>query len=316
MDVRDQYIRWLKANPKDGSFREAMERYLDIEPDPGSLVSTLTGLLELTADKPLRTEMLAQMALTEEILGQWEKAGGHYLQAAGEQEGENGYPYLLKAARLMMEQGLTGDALELTGRIVSGSKDIGLILESTLLKAKVLLLDDRAQEARDMLSPLIDQAKDSEIYPRILFQYTEALYAAGDEALAGTILAQLRSLSETNPDYAIASFLVSGRSNERIKIIQTPNTLKYLKNLSTKTRTGDPAAMAYVQVGSFSVLENAKVLLSALQAGKMDAGILEKVVKDKKYYKVVVKTTDNPDAINALISTLKTMGYEGILIKP
>jgi tetratricopeptide (TPR) repeat protein len=315
-EARDQYIRWLKANPADGSFAEALARYVEIELDPANLVSTLSELLRLTADKTLKSGILAQMALTEEILGQLEKASGHYLQAFDGVDGENRFPYAYKAAQLLLEQGDTTEALELADKILSGSGDDPLKKETLLLKAKILLLDDQAGKAKELLLPLLEQTRESELYPRVLFHYIEALYSTGNEAEAGTRLSELQSLSKSNPDTAIASFLLSGMSGERIKIIQTPNTLKYLKSFSQKPKTETPGTLAYIQLGSFSAIENAQVLLAALQAKKLEGEIIERTVKEKKYYKVVMKTTDNPDAVNALLSMLKTYGYEGFLIKP
>jgi cell division protein FtsN len=76
------------------------------------------------------------------------------------------------------------------------------------------------------------------------------------------------------------------------------------------------AAKAFIQTGSFRDKENARFMVRDLKAKGFEARVMEVVIRDVRYYRVIVGSQQSTAQAQATLVRLKEAGYEGVLILP
>lgn len=311
----EKCYEWLKNNPEDPQYNYVLNNYIIKEENPHNLIDSLNKLLPSLKDEGLIIDVAITLAQIEEMMGRVEQACNHYDLAARKDKSSRKYTSLLNSARLFLEQGFHEKVLSITDEIIKNTNDQRLEIEAKLLQSKAYILSDKPDKSKLLLAELIKRNAGSEQYGRILFYYVDLLIYLGEKEEANLVLDKMRKQGSPNPEFSLGSMLLSGKHDMSIRLYQTPIFLHYDAAETEQKITPEPADGVFIQVGSFTVLENAKILQSELKDKKINAIIMEKTIDDKIHFKVVIKVIDEKVDINALIIKLKTLGYEGYLVK-
>jgi hypothetical protein len=172
----------------------------------------------------------------------------------------------------------------------------------------------RYSQAEAAFHTLSERYADAAIGPAVLlarrdFELRRGNNTGADEAV--------RELCRRYPAAPECELISRTGSDARVRLAPTPaRLLSGFIPQPVPARDEPGAGPAIVQTGSFRDEENAVYMVRALKNKGFEARVTEAVVREVRYYRVVVGSLQSTAQAQATLIRLKEAGFEGVLILP
>lgn len=286
--------------------------YIAFSQTPQDYTEELLQNTEKLSQKETKNKYI-KAAQVKETIGYLTEAAELYKKASLVVSGKKDFLALYKAAVLNTEMAFYEQAKTDVKAILLFSDDKNLRIKATILESKINLLTGNYKNAFNTMGSII---KSGDNLPEEFF------------TLAVQILEKAKQLNYNTKDFAKRYEILEIKNQipktTTIKPLKMPETIfnntQTIKpnNKTTETPTTKPTPeknndntiASGIQVGSFSVKDNANELKNALQKENFKVSITEKTINKKKYFSVIVEVDKKENLQNIMIG-LKEKGYEG-----
>jgi TolA-binding protein len=337
------YRSWLEASPSSPSFGAVLLRAAAAAPETGTALALLREYGPRVTDAGQRDECLGRQLTLLSLLGRSEEA------LALEQARPPTPSGRFDQALLAYELGELGQAERLASGVAQeGALDPEVAARAQHLLAVIFIETGRYSQAEAAFRTLAERYADAAIGPAVLLARRDFELARGNRTGADAAAQELCRRYPAAPECLLLSRTGSGA---RVRLAPTPARL--LSGLQipalpapetqsadrVSERSGDdrvsersgadrvserpsadrvserPSAdRAIIQTGSFRDEENASYMVRDLKAKGFEARVMEAVIRDVRYYRVVVGSQQS--TAQAMLIRLKEAGFEGVLILP
>lgn len=299
---------WLEANPGSAEFGNVLLRAAAAAPQTAAALALLAEYGPRVADPAQRAECLQRRLELLALLGRTEEA-----LALAQAQPSTSAGWLVQAA-FLYELGELREAEQLlAGPAQAADIEPQAAARRQYLLALIYAETGRFAQAEAAFRTLQDRYADAAIGPAVLLALREFQLRRGNETAASEAERELRLRYPASPECA----LLSG-SGSRVKLAPTPARLLSGLHSASGSSFAAPDAEApgtmYVQAGSFRDRANAADLARDLKAGGLEARVAEAVVREVRYYRVIVGPRQTPAQAQQTLLRLKEAGFEGILI--
>ena len=239
-----------------------------------------------------------------QVRGELQKASEYFEKASLTVKGDKDFMSLYRSALLETEMAHYRNAETKLRAILTFSDDPLLRIKSATLTARIKISQDLTDEGYSILKNIFAETQKLPV---------ETIYLASDfykRYNEKMDLSELKSFIEKNQSTLNSEYMeISPILNPDLVFSQFDLAMPdiYKQNDETEPEADEPA---YIQLGSFSVKENADDMLKTLIIKGYEAVIKIKKVNGKDYYAVAIMV-DQSDEIQNLIITLKESGFEG-----
>ena len=260
-----------------------------------------------------KRDLLKAAAELKSSLGEIDSAADLYEEASLAVAGNKDFDALYRSALLHTEMAHYRKAETLTRAISTFSDNSSLRIKSAVLTSRILALQDKTEQAYDILKNIIS-SMDS--LPDYLAYWINDFYKLYSDRLDLSGLKKLLDKYDLKDYLDVNNILtpefVFGRGDELVETIveSKENNNKVQEQYEAEENKESPV---YIQLGSFSVRENAEDLLKHVKEKGFDAKIGEKEVNGKEYIVVYVPVVDMDNIQNQYIR-LKEAGFEGYTV--
>lgn len=106
------------------------------------------------------------------------------------------------------------------------------------------------------------------------------------------------------------------RPNTNVETVTKPQTTTQTTNKVPSTTSTNASGMYTIQVGAFSVVDNANKIIAQLRLEGISANLKKDVVNGKTIYRVQAGSANNKEDLNALVSRIKNITtLQGKIVK-
>ena len=346
----ERYASWLEENVGHRDFL----RYLLFTSERTDTLAQARNLLEEhLGDVPAgnqRRAVLLRLGYLTELGSDLEAAAGYYAQASlNTDSGLQDYASLLRAGFLYLELGQADAAFDAASRIARGS-DIGSVrLRARILQARSLSYMEQQEEAAAIIDALFAEYED---VPPV-----EVMFAAWDVARsltpsqAQTLGLDAPSLGERlqrSYPRSIEASIIGG--SDSISLASSPSRIlpasvgsemesepltpqessvgpddavgpdgaaPAVPSENAGAEAATESTVSAIQIGSYTVEENATEHVRELRETGEDARTIEVTVDGRQYYRVYIpipETRRDPAGVQRFMLELRDRGIEGIYI--
>jgi len=326
------YQEWLKNNSTHPEFYKVLYHFSAIEENPLTILSVLQKYSQFIKNQQQKHLIEKHIALIYELLGDIDHAIYYYKLAFTDLAAWKNDTSLLYPAKLLVAKGLYEQAKEWLYTISGFLLDDISYAEALFLTAKINILLQHKEKALKILLHIKSRFQKSDILAKCLLALIEFYLEQGEKAEAQAIFSELEKDFAHTPEYVLADLIVNGAKNKKILIDFYPLPYRYLET----TQLGEESHSAisvqkeaetipdktpvqdkyHICVGSYQVYKNANIQLQELSDKGLKAEIIEKEIKGKRYFRVVIKHGYNYEQAQNFIIQLKNSGFkESFLIK-
>ena len=320
-----QYRVWLKDHGDSPDLFVALIRYSDVETDPRVAMSLMKELLTALTEEQ-RPEIARRIALLAELTGDIDAAAEFYALAA---EGLS-TTLQLNRASILIEEGLFSEAETLLSGLLSGAEDPEAMARTLALLGDLRVIEQRFDEAEEYFrraletvtemqtssssaTPLSATLLSATPLPRILLGLYETYIGMGAPQRAQEVLDRMKTEHALAPEYLLAA-----RSDA---VVYAPTPVKtilvsvvgetVLLPSQNQVQAGQHRGATLIQMGSFSVLDNAQHMVAELEQAGFQARIREADVRGGLFYRVVLSEAVAEEHVQRTLIQLKEKGFEG-----
>jgi len=284
------YEQWLSENREDPDFTEILIY-------SASLISSVSDSLDFLfkhesfVNNEKRQIFNLRIARTYELIFQNYKAAEYYKKAARNRDGSLNYEYYLKYLSINYQQGNI-PSMEIINNILLSETEEAVYIKALIFKAELLKYEGDNNGA----IAILHQSEYLNIYPELQLALWEIHLLDNNYSAAAFIL---REMNEKFPD-SIELQIMEGTVQKTTRISDL-----FLKSAdSVPVREPDKA---YIQVGSFSNMDNAESLSEDLKSNHFEYFH----ITIDNITKVIVSDSSSPES---LLSRLKEKGFIGFTI--
>ena len=286
--------------------------------DAGTRISPEAHIKELLDDSDKSDEQrrmdYIEAAEIKQLTGDIGEAAELFKKASLTVKGQKDFVSLYRAAVLNIEMASYRAAEADLRAILTFSDDYRLRVLANVQNARIDRLNGRFENAKAIMTEIFESSDyipaEAIYFSGILFSQedfynlTSGLDITAEDYLSYSPMLTPENVFGTFKDYEDAA-------TETQTTVNTVNTVE-IDNSTAATQTEDSTQTyaAGIQLGSFSVKENAEDLKKTLKNVEYESIIKMKNVNGKDYYTVVVPV-ENVSSIQQLIIELKEKGFEG-----
>jgi|GEM_PF-5049264 len=242
-----------------------------------------------------------EAAEIKQLTGDLKGAAVLFKKASLTVKGKKDFISLYRATVLNIEMAFFREAEADLRAILTFSNDAELRIKSTILSARLKKNDGAADEARAIMISIFSS---SEPIPNEAFHFASEIF---DDAEFSELCSHA-SANGWSDRYLklkplITPEIVFGKYNGGFIIAEPADAL-------SEESSNSEALAASIQLGSFSVRENAEDLQKTVNESGWAAEVRNKTVNDREYFTVVVPISKGK-AVQQIIIELKEKGFEG-----
>ena len=269
---------------------------------PEEYENQLTAELEASTESE-RRDIFLKLAEIKKISGDLKSAAEYYEKASLAVKGKKDFQALYQSALLFSETAEYRTAEAHLRAITTFSDDVSLRISAAVLNARIKTAQGMIEDAYSLLTGVIDaNVKLSE--EALMFAYD--FYKGNNDRFDMNPLKVFIDEQKINMPYHEVKRMITP---ETLNLI--PSTISAVQTIADEISSVEKDSSAvYIQLGSFSVKDNALDLIKELKKSGWDAVIKEKTVNNEDFFAVAVPVTDN-DEVQNIIIRLKEDGYEG-----
>jgi hypothetical protein len=314
------YRSWLAANPDSARFGSVLLAAASAAPETGTALALLGEYGPRVTEAGERDECLGRRLTLLSLLGRFEEALALERARSPTPSGR------IERALLAYEIG----ELEEAERLVSDLLKEGALEPEAAARAQYLLAviyteTGRYPQAETAFRTLAGNS-DAAIGPAVLIARRDFELARGNKPGADEAAQELCLRYPAAPE----CLLVSGKGPDtRVRLAPTPARLLSGLEAQPAPASGERetpgadrvserygAGGAVIQAGSFREEENAGDMVRELKNKGFEARIMAALIRDVRYYRVVVGSRQSQAQAQATLVRLKEAGFEGALILP
>jgi hypothetical protein len=305
----NEYNAWLESNPDSPEFSGISIQAANLEPGIENKTIILQRAAGKSNDPEVRHGILVMLAEIEELAGNPVSSQQFYQDASFAVPGSKDFESLLRSALLLLDLGEYRTAEAQSRAIIDTCREEDVKNRAIILLSRIYYMTDREQEALDFF--YMDEEWQKKPYPPEgllwIFELSKRLKVSDLSAIA------LEELAARYPD-SLELSLISGDA----EYLPSPSTFITLAD-GAESKTVPPqestnpieeATAISIQTGSFSVKENAEYATADLKAEGFDTRIVERIINDKTFYRVIVPDVEL-DNLQEILLQLKEKGFEG-----
>jgi tetratricopeptide (TPR) repeat protein len=326
------YQEWLKQNTNHPELYQVLCHFSEIEENPLTVLSVLQKYRQFIKNQKQQHLIEKQIALMHEMLCDVEQAIYYYKLAFSDLKLWANDIILLNPAKLLISQGLYEQAKEWLYKISDFLKDDLPYAEALFLTAKLNILLQNQELALKILLHMKSKYQKTGIYAKCLLALIELYLEQGKKSEAQAIFFELQKYCTHAPEFVLADLILNETKNKKPIIDFYPLPYRYLKPIQVidkshattsennqKENTPNTSSSQneyFICIGSFTIHENARILLENLSDKRLDAEIMKKTIKDKEYFRVVLAHKYTYTQALEIVNQLKKLGFkESFLIK-
>ncbi|MEW5816120.1 MAG: hypothetical protein AB1798_12090 [Spirochaetota bacterium] len=307
-DALIKYNTWLEENKRDKNYSAVFFHMLSLEKDPKKIIDLIMKNIPGITAASERHKAVTLLASLEETLGLIEDAQKHYQLASTLLPNSRDYKSLFISAALLFETGEFQRASEQAASIMLECPVSEIRMDAQLLLGKLYLKQNDVNKVTEIITSALQGENRQKFSPAQLLAIYELSNAVGNREYSLFAVEELKSRFPGSPEYALA------RKENNVEIEYYPNPSFYLE-VTEAPEASTQATIKYlsIQTGSFLVRENAEYMVKDLKTADFNAEIIEKVLNNKIYYKVIIRNILMDDSQTTLMR-LKDTGFEGFLL--
>ena len=306
------YRAWLAANLDSGSFGAVLLQAASAAPEASLALALLGEFAPRVADPGQRAEALGRQLGLLRLMGRFEEA------LALERAQAPAAPGLYAQAVLLYEQGEREQAEKLLSALLQAggqSLEPETAARSHYLLAVIYTETGRLAQAEACFRLLDERYAASSISPAVLLARRELERRRNNPAGAEEAAKELCRRFPASPECALAS-----GTEGRVRLSPTPARLLPALEQQPVPAPGPQETVSspgtLVQIGSFRDEENARCLVRDLKAKGFQARVVEALIREVRYYRVVAGSVQSPEQAQDMLVRLKEAGFEGVLLLP
>ncbi len=314
----EAHKEWLRKNTEHNNYYTVLEKTITLFTNIDNVISFLKEQIQYLKTNSQRFQILHILGQYEKLSGDFESAQRHYQLASSFDKGVLGLKALFSSAYLLFQMGELDRCENQIKKILSNEEqlDNNTIKQTWLLYSNVLASKNKTVKAKQICDMVYKKYEDSlssqEVY--ILYSVSKNVGLNEIEKKTSDII---RKKYPQSPEY---SLVYGGPVEELVwpRFYLTPEkaTTKETQ-VQTESYNGEKEdqnnEFVMIQIGSFTVIDNAKTMVSTLEKKGFSAVIKEKTVRQTIYYTVVLPKIPKGKSQEFLIK-LKDKGIEGFLI--
>jgi tetratricopeptide (TPR) repeat protein len=306
------YRAWLQDNAGSGDFAAVLLQAASAAPEAGTAIALLTEFGPRVTDAGELAECLRRLVALLRLVGRSEEALALLRAQAPSPWG------LLEQAVLLYEQGELAETERLLAGMVrenSPPLEPETAARCFYLLALIYTGTSRYSQAEAAFRTIAERFGEASVGPAVLLARRDFESRRANLAGSEAALQELGRRFPASPEYSLASGTGSG---SRVRLAPTPARLLSGLGPQQVPAPGGPetpaAAMALVQTGSFRDEENARSMARDLKAKGFEARVAEAVIREVRYFRVLVGGRQSTSQAQAMLVQLKEAGYEGVLL--
>jgi tetratricopeptide (TPR) repeat protein len=340
------YEEWLKSHTDDPQFPAVLRRCGELKKNPYSTLELYRGNVGNLKDPGQRTVFYREIAQLYTLLGDYRAALEYFERAYERLDGARGDdPWLATVPCLYIACGENDKAYEWVVRVDPAVREPSLRAELNYALLEIYLARRQVPYAEKALTVLESEFKSTSAFPKALFRCGLFWYAQNDKDKARAYHERLTREFPGSLEARAAAALWSDRGAGNISLLADPHDLlgaegfiadavkKTVPDIKPQpndnTRQPDeikndaaadqskqgktPAGQMRVQVGSYTMRENAVYIAKDLEKLKFQAEIVETVIKGKTYFRVFVGKALSADEAQTVLARLQDAGIGGYL---
>jgi len=322
------YEEWLKINKNDPQVYNILNRISELEKNPFRILDIFIEYTPAVKDPYKKSKLYKEIALLWEMLGRIESALDYYKLAYKDLKYSDKDVSLLNLAKLFIEQGLLIEAENWIKMIINQIKDKEILAESYYLLAEIYTSLNKLSIAHSYLILIKNQYPHTYTYPKCLLHLLQIYIINSNKEKIELIFSELEEKYTNTPEYELALSLINKNKTGYTFFLPSPHRLIGTEDILTsdtnkkvddnKAHTEEPESeetqLVFIQVGSYTMRENAEYMVKELIEKGFEARIVNKKISGTLYYRVVVGKPSSEDKAQILMLKLKGEGYEGYLI--
>ncbi len=329
------YEEWLKDHDSDARYPAVVRHCGELKRNPLSAVELYKAHLPRITDHDMARLIKRDIALLYTVLGDNRSALDYFEQAFNDPRTAINDPWLAAVPSLYIACGETDRAYTWIKRVDPALTERALRGELNYALLEIYLIRGDADAAERALAVLARDFSDTAAYPKALLRLC-AFYTAGkDRRRAQGYLDILRRDYPGRLETQAAARLLSGRAGDGPALVPNPHDIvggvsfddRVVQKDSTPVEQrdrADPSAQAAaapttktaglrIQVGSYTVRENADYMVRDLVKLGFQAETVRADIKGKIYYRVFVGQDLSSDEAQTILARLNDAGVGGYL---
>ena len=293
-------------------------------------ISMLHGILESHQDFPYADAVRFELARRYYLKGEYDKAKGSLDGILENEDGEVKIfsPYVLTffgilnqaEGRYQEAESFHTDAIEILASTDDGKKTPYIVV-NYLEVSRCLLARNELDRAEDLLRRIIGTAE-SPLVKQEAYMLLAESYSRSDGGAAAAVYKELLdefpgSMYRKKAEKSIAGL---GREDEGLIPTQIlgyydPAVLQGRYEYGAQPKTSSIEGKYFIQIGSFSVEENAENLVGILKQKGYGALIVETDMEEKRLFRVRVGGYGTVDEAQKAKQNLESLGYGGFIVQ-
>ena len=258
--------------------------------------------MQLTSDEGKSDEQrrldYIEAAEIKQIIGDLKGAAELFKKASLTVKGKKDFESLYRAAVLNIEMAFFREAEADLRAILTFSDDIQLRIKSNIQNARIEKFNGNIENARQIMTEILSSSvyipPEAVYFASELFSDEEIKKLTASDSLIKPSEEYLAISRMLNPETVFGSFEDYTSPDEKEESIEDSENLN----------------AAGIQLGSFSVKENAADLKKTLENAGYVSSIKVKIVNGKQYFSVTVSVPEDK-SVQKMIIELKEKGFEG-----
>ncbi len=291
-----------------------------IRTSPEDYIRTMLETLDKTDNQEEKHTILVNTAEVLQATGDLNGAAELFKKASLAVKGSKDFESLYRSAVLNVETAFFREAEADLRAIMIFCEDTEIKLKAAVLTARIKNINGETDEAKSIMTDILQSSR--RFLPREAILFARELFT--EEELE-KIFGAASPVDFTNPYAAVAPLITpesvfggtsrSGGTAENSAAVPNKPAAEGEKTAEkaiekTSVEPDAKSAAAAIQLGSFSVKDNAVDLQKHLTEAGYAAEIRSKDVNGKTYYTVTIPVDDGAD-IQVLLIKLKEKGFEG-----
>lgn len=336
------YEEWLKQNPTDPRLAAVLFHCVELKKNPLTAIQLLTQYGPLLKEGHDFKKALRQAGELSLLMGNYAQAY-EYLRTAAQAKtslSTEDEDWLLKAIFLAITVGDLKEAYELVKSFAEFIQGHGARAELNYALLEIYLLQNDFTNAERAWQILQKQFSDTRAYAKALFCLFKASLLQKDASKADAYYQALVKNFPASLEKNMAEAMLSVKDRQYSLAVTPQELLQGLnlsipeaKNTYPETSTDEVASLANptpslppsntnsasskryaIQVGSYSVLENASFMVKDLAKLGFKAEIVKVSIKGKLYHRVLVGKDLTEDEAQTMLARLRDKGIDGWLV--
>jgi tetratricopeptide (TPR) repeat protein len=332
------YEEWLKEHTSDERFAEILVRCGELKKNPYDAINLYRDNRSFISNPSEKKTIDKKIAVLYSMLGDYRAALLFFKQAFALIDSAHGDdPWIVTVAFISIAAGEFDEAYDWIRNInpIVHEPELRAGLNYALLE--IYLAKNDISSAEKAFSIIEKEFKQSNARPRALLRFCSFFLSAHDEDKANKYYQILQKEFPASLEFTAAAAMVkhentglisltstpleiiggSGIEKELIKkTIEQPETKKIEESLQPSdaaAKNDGKAGNLRIQVGSYTMHENAQEMVKDLTRIKIEAEIVEVMINNRKYYRVFVGQSLSFDEAQTLLALLQDHAIGGYI---